>query len=316
MSEENLAIARRYESGVHTEHFAATADEVLDANVVLRGPALHQNSIRGREGYKSIMARYQTGFPDRKNTAEDWIVEGDRVVSRTKFEATHTGPYPGIPTTGKHVKITNAFKIMRIVDGRIMHIWSFADALGMLQQLGALPQAPKSAISSGGNSLTGSAPSPIATHQPKTPSVSALPEQNKALARLFYQELDKRNLSIIDEIMAPNYRFYRPAPSQPLDRDGYRQIWTDYAGTAFPDLHHIIEEQVADEHKVMNRLVLHGTHKGTFQGIPPWGEKVTIAGASIFRIADGKIVEHWVQFDALGLFHQLGVIPSPVWMPE
>lgn len=57
------------------------------------------------------------------------------------------------------------------------------------------------------------------------------------------------------------------------------------------------------------RLTQSGTHLGIFLGIPPTGKRVTVTGIEIFRLAGGKIVEHWNNYDDLGLFQQLGVLP-------
>ena len=60
-----------------------------------------------------------------------------------------------------------------------------------------------------------------------------------------------------------------------------------------------------------NRLVFRGTHKGDFQGIPPTSKQVTVTAITIERVVGGKIVEHWIEMDALGMMQQLGVVPSP-----
>jgi predicted ester cyclase len=60
---------------------------------------------------------------------------------------------------------------------------------------------------------------------------------------------------------------------------------------------------------VVARLTQSGTHHGIFLGIPPTGKRVQVTGIEIFRLAGGKIVEHWNSYDDLGLFQQLGVLP-------
>ena len=59
------------------------------------------------------------------------------------------------------------------------------------------------------------------------------------------------------------------------------------------------------------RLVIRGTHHGTFNGIPPTGKLVTITAINILRIENDKIVEHWSEGDNLGMLKQLGVVPTP-----
>lgn len=67
---------------------------------------------------------------------------------------------------------------------------------------------------------------------------------------------------------------------------------------------------IAEGDKVSARFIVSGTHTGEFLGIPPTGNAVTIIGTGIIRFADGKDVEHHVNFDALGLMQQLGVLPA------
>ena len=80
---------------------------------------------------------------------------------------------------------------------------------------------------------------------------------------------------------------------------------------AFPDARYTIEEMIADQDKVVIRWSGTGTHLGELMGIPPTGRRVTVTGISIGRYEGGKLVEEWLNFDALGLFQQLGVIPTP-----
>jgi steroid delta-isomerase-like uncharacterized protein len=79
---------------------------------------------------------------------------------------------------------------------------------------------------------------------------------------------------------------------------------------AFPDWHATIEDLIAQGDKVVMRGVARGTHRGTFMGIPPTGKKVTVTGMHVFRIADGKIVEHWAEADYLGVNAAIGRGPD------
>ena len=78
---------------------------------------------------------------------------------------------------------------------------------------------------------------------------------------------------------------------------------------AFPNYELIAEDMIAEGDKVVVRSTFRGTHKGDLMGIPPTGKQVTMPLILIYRIADDKIVEHWMQADALGMLQQLGVIP-------
>ena len=80
--------------------------------------------------------------------------------------------------------------------------------------------------------------------------------------------------------------------------------------SAFPDVHMEIEDQIAEGDRVATRWVASGTHEGDLMGISPTGNRVTVAGTTIDRIADGQIAETWDNYDALGMMQQVGAIPS------
>jgi len=68
---------------------------------------------------------------------------------------------------------------------------------------------------------------------------------------------------------------------------------------------------ITEGDKVVERFSFKGTNTGSFMGVPATGKKVTSSGMSVFRIANGKIVEHWGENDALGTMQQLGLVPTP-----
>jgi steroid delta-isomerase-like uncharacterized protein len=87
-----------------------------------------------------------------------------------------------------------------------------------------------------------------------------------------------------------------------------------FAGTlfaAFPDFHVVIDDEVAEGDKVAKIWTLHGTQQGEFQGIPPTGKSVSMNGITVYRIANGKIVDLTWSYNMLGMMQQLGAIPVP-----
>ena len=98
-------------------------------------------------------------------------------------------------------------------------------------------------------------------------------------------------------------------PEMQGSRDAYKQV-TAMFHTGFPDIKITVEDLVAEGEKVVARWTWRGTRQGEFQGIPPTGKQVTGSGISIHRLASGKLAEAWVNFDALGILQQLGVIPA------
>ena len=78
---------------------------------------------------------------------------------------------------------------------------------------------------------------------------------------------------------------------------------------AFSGLRMSEADSVTEGDKLAFRWLLSGTHEGEFMGVPATGRRVEAMGMDIVRVADGKIVEHWGEFDAMGLLRQIGAIP-------
>ncbi len=133
-------------------------------------------------------------------------------------------------------------------------------------------------------------------------------EDNKAIARRWNEELWKGNPAIFDECIASNCDFHG-ASSQEL-----QEIVNEFRH-AFPDVILIVEEMIAEGDKVVSRWTIHGTHKGElmtpYGRVAPTGKQVTYTGISINRFADGKIVDDRFEGDVLGLFQQIGALPTP-----
>jgi predicted ester cyclase len=135
-------------------------------------------------------------------------------------------------------------------------------------------------------------------------------EENKALVRRFYEEIDKGNLEAMDELVAEDYVDHSPPPFPGLGqgREGVKQAFKIF-WEATPG-YHTIEDQIAEGDKVVTRLTAHGVHEGDLPGIPKTGNKLEMTATVIHRIADSKLVEKWSGKDELGFLQQLGVIPT------
>ena len=136
-------------------------------------------------------------------------------------------------------------------------------------------------------------------------------EQNKALIRRLFEEgLNQNQPSVFDELIAPSFVIYDAPPGMEHGPEGFRQVVALFR-TAFPDLHVTFEAEFAESDVVIHRGYVAGTHQGEFQGIPPTGKQVKMKTLDIWRVANGKAVENWVQMDILGLMQQLGTVPAP-----
>ena len=135
-------------------------------------------------------------------------------------------------------------------------------------------------------------------------------EQNKAVVRRFFEAFEADDRAGLRELLSPNLTVHHPGSSEPLNREALLQTIAAY-GAAFSDQQYTIEEQIAEDNKVVTRTTWSATHSGEFQGHSPTGNQIAITGIATDRVEDGKIVEHRVLMDTMGLMQQLGLVPSP-----
>ena len=138
-------------------------------------------------------------------------------------------------------------------------------------------------------------------------------EENKAIARRYWDAWNTGNVAILDEISSAGSIWHDGAGRVVHGIESAAKRGIPRFRTAFPDLHFSIEDVFAEGDKVTVRWTAHGTHRGDMElvrNIPPTGRQVTWFGVDIYRIAGGKIMEGWRSWDRLGLLQQLGVVPA------
>ena len=136
-AEENKALVHRFVDEVQSQGNTDLIDEICSPEFVNHSspPGLPAD----REGIKIVTAMFRQAFPDSYFTVEDMVAEGDKVATRKTFHGTHEGEFMGIPPSGRSVRM-GLIDIVRITDGRVVEHWSVGDNLGMMQQLGVIPQ--------------------------------------------------------------------------------------------------------------------------------------------------------------------------------
>ncbi|SRR5712692_204831 len=131
-------------------------------------------------------------------------------------------------------------------------------------------------------------------------------EENKGLVLRFIDEIQNAGrIELIEEIFAPDFVDHNPLPSFPPTRDGTKQMFL-YVRKSFPDLHMVINNMIAEEDMVATRKTLHASHQGEYMGLAPTGKHLQMEVIDIFRIANGRLAEHWTVIDRLGMMEQLG----------
>jgi steroid delta-isomerase-like uncharacterized protein len=134
-------------------------------------------------------------------------------------------------------------------------------------------------------------------------------EENKAIARRFYEGINAGRIEIIDELVADNLVEHEEFPGLAGGRDGVRQFFQMIL-TAFPDFTMTMDDMVAEGDLVFIRATMRGTHRGDFMGIPATGKQVEVPTGDFARFEGGKLVEHWGVTDTGMMMQQLGVVSS------
>ena len=136
-TETNKAIVSRYVEQVWNNGRLDLIEEFFADDVTEHGiPQIP--GLDGRESLKAVIGGAREALPDIQLTLHDVIAEGDKVVTRYTWQATHQGELMGVPATGKQLTNSGA-GIYRLSNARIVEIWNFFDNLGLMQQLGVVP---------------------------------------------------------------------------------------------------------------------------------------------------------------------------------
>jgi steroid delta-isomerase-like uncharacterized protein len=136
-----------------------------------------------------------------------------------------------------------------------------------------------------------------------------LPEENKAVVRRFFAALDDQDVDTVGDMLASDYRLHFDG-NPVMDRGAGIGFFSAFLA-AFPDISHQVQDQLAEGDLVATRILVRGTHQKEMMGIPATGKEIAISAINMVRVDDGKIAEHWVNSDSLGMMMQLGVVPPP-----
>ena len=134
--------------------------------------------------------------------------------------------------------------------------------------------------------------------------------ENRAVVQRFLEEvINEGRLEQADEIVAEDFVELDPLPGQRQGREGLKEV-IGMLRAAFPDMHWVVDEMIAEGEKVVTRFTWTGTQQGTFMGIPATGRSVVVKGVVIDRIVGGMMTDSRILMDTMGMMQQLGVIPG------
>jgi steroid delta-isomerase-like uncharacterized protein len=123
--------------------FINSASEELAAQLISPDATFHvpgrPEPMRGPSGYLAIIGMMRQGFPDIQWTLEEMVSEEDKIAARFTMRGTHEGPFFGVPPTGREI-VVEALNLYHLSAGKIVEEYGHPDMLGLMQQIGALPE--------------------------------------------------------------------------------------------------------------------------------------------------------------------------------
>lgn len=133
--QDNEALVRRFFDEAYNKRNLTRAAELLAEDCVLHSTS----EIQGSTAWKMYATAWLTAFPDDLSVSvDDAFVAGDKVAARWTAQGTHNGPLRGVAPTGRWVKSLGV-GLFYFSGGKVREVWGLTDALGMMQQIGAIP---------------------------------------------------------------------------------------------------------------------------------------------------------------------------------
>jgi steroid delta-isomerase-like uncharacterized protein len=138
-AEQNKAIARRWAEEVWSKGNFGLIEELVAPEYVAHDPA-DPEEVRGTEAIRRYIETFRTAFPDMQLSVEDQVAEAEKVLTRWTARGTHRGDFFDIAPSGNRLEIAG-MSLDRFSGGRFVESWENYDALGMMQQIGAVPKS-------------------------------------------------------------------------------------------------------------------------------------------------------------------------------
>jgi predicted ester cyclase len=176
----------------------------------------------------------------------------------------------GVPATGREV-VWETTEIWRVADGRLAERWAVDDLLGLREQI-------------------------------------SVQEDNVALVQRVSDVVNERRYDALDELFSDDFVDHNPAWSVDSLEELKGIIKAVHGTLDFTA--NLDGLYPAGDDKVIMQITFTGRHVGPMFGVEPTGKAVTWTSIEVYRVADNKVVERWVQADTTGLMAQLGV-PLP-----
>ena len=131
-----------------------------------------------------------------------------------------------------------------------------------------------------------------------------LVEQNREIAKVFYERFQKRDWEGMKSLFGLNYKYHLAGNPVSTSDTQKQRLFELHEG--FPELSVIVHRVIADKDNAAVIFTIEGVHNGSFVGIKSTGKKIHVASVGFFRFENGKISEYSEIFHLLRLLEQIG----------
>jgi predicted ester cyclase len=132
----------------------------------------------------------------------------------------------------------------------------------------------------------------------------------KALAQVWFKEINAHNLDAFDSYLTPNFVEHEEVPGVEGNGPEVPKQFFGMLFAGFPDMRMELLDMAVDGDKVWWRHRMTGTNDGEFMGMPATGKKIDIEGIDVLRMEGEKAAEHWGVTDEMKMMQQLGLVPE------
>jgi predicted ester cyclase len=301
--ERNKAVVRRFKEAQGTKEEADAMREVLSPSYKRwRGGIEHLAANARDQGFPGPGPYLRGAFPDRTDTIEDIVADGDRVGMLFRVRGTHKGNFFGIAPTDKPFDIYE-LGLFRLADGKITEAWFMADELGLLQQLGAKMPARKDGKRIA-PPVTGGGEDPDQLLAQLRAKSSTAQDRNRIMV------VGSKGSAPAASDRANDFRQTRVGFQHLRDYGNAKGVGSETITAALPGRRDRIDDVLAEGDTVWMRFRVAGTHGGRLYGLAPTGKRVEVPEVGRMRFVDGKWKEAWYFADELGLLLQLDAVDA------
>jgi steroid delta-isomerase-like uncharacterized protein len=286
-------VARAYLSSIAAGN--RSVDEALATftdDTEYHAPSSPESKSLGKAALQKRLETMRAGFPDAKLEVKRLLSSGDVVVAQLVWRGTHRGEFAGVRPTGK----TGGYEMLQLStlsQGKKASTIVYSNPATLLTQIGV---------------MSGEAPSPPAL--PSRPElVTAAPAADaEAAVRGYYTAVSTGSAKLAG-LLADGAVLHDHVAERSLGKSEIGAFVAEQRA-AFPDLESEVEQIVAAGDFVAARVVERGTHRGKLGPLKPTGRKVTLHGADVFEVRNGRIASIDRYRDVLELYRQIGLFEA------